>query len=100
LELTEAQYNLYLLDSAGLKLYINNEEVDYYVYKVNGSYRLNYEIEVSDLNKVYTPKFVFNNMEKTITGYSAKTLAKYYLNNLGSSELVKQYKNCLTDLAN
>ena len=100
LELTEAQYNLYLLDSAGLKLYINNEAVDYYVYKVNGSYRLNYEIEVSDLNKVYTPKFVFNNMEKTITGYSAKTLAKYYLNNLGSSELVKQYKNCLTDLAN
>lgn len=100
LELTEAQYNLYLLDSAGLKLYINNEEVDYYVYKVNGSYRLNYEIEVSDLNKVYTPKFVFNNTEKTITGYSAKTLAKYYLNNLGSSELVKQYKNCLTDLAN
>ena len=100
LELTEAQYNLYLLDSAGLKLYINNEEVAYYVYKVNGTYRLNYEIEVSDLNKVYTPKFVFNNTEKTITGYSAKTLAKYYLNNLGSSELVKQYKNCLTELAN
>lgn len=100
LELTEAQYNLYLLDSAGLKLYINNEEVDYYVYKVNGTYRLNYEIEVSDLNKVYTPKFVFNNMEITITGYSAKTLAKYYLNNLGSTDLVKKYKNCLTDLAN
>jgi uncharacterized repeat protein (TIGR02543 family) len=100
LELTETQYNLYLLDSASLKLYINNEEVDYFVYKVNGTYRLNYEIEVSDLNKVYTPKFVFNNMEKTITGYSVKTLAKYYLNNLGNSELVKQYKNCLTDLAN
>ena len=100
LELTEAQYNLYLLDSSGLKLYINNEEVDYYVYKVNGTYRLNYEIEVSDLNKVYTPKFVFNDLEKTITGYSVKTLAKYYLNNLGSSELVKQYKNCLTELAN
>ena len=100
LELTEAQYNLYLLDSAGFKLYINNEEVDYYAYKVNGTYRLNYEIEVSDLNKVYTPKFVFNDLEKTITGYSVKTLAKYYLNNLGSSELVKQYKNCLTELAN
>ncbi len=100
LELTESEYNYYLLDSAGLKLYINNEEVDFYIYKVNGSYRLCYEVVVSDLNKVYTPKFVFNDIEKTLTGYSAKTLAKYYLDNLSSSPLVKQYKQCLTDLTN
>ena len=60
---------------------------------------LMFEIEVTDLNKVYVPKFVFNGVEKTISGYSAKSLAQYYLNNLGNNTLVKQYVDCLTEIA-
>ena len=44
-------------------------------------------------------KRIFEGVEKVITGYSAKSLAQYYLNTLKDNTLVKQYKSCLTEIA-
>ena len=81
-------------------LYINNEEVEYKVSLTSDGYYLTYSIKSTSLTTLYTPKFIYDGQTISIDGYSFKTLASYYLSNLSSNSLVKQYKNCLTEIAN
>lgn len=99
LQLTPGQYELYLDAADGLKMYINNEEVSYSVVELENEYRLVYSISIEDYSTKYTPKFTYNGKNISLDGYSAKSLATYYINNLSSDSLVKQYKSCLLEIS-
>ena len=99
LQLNEQQYKSYLPVASNVKMYVNNEEVTYSVVDVDDEYRLIYSIDALDYSQVYTPKFTYGSSTITISGYSIKSLAQYYLNNLSNDTLVKQYGDCLTEIA-
>lgn len=100
LVLSKANYDKYLATGETIKMFINNEEVEYKVTQNGNDYYLIYNIKASDLSTVYAPKFTFADETISISGYSIKTLASYYLTSLASNSLVKQYKSCLTEIAN
>ena len=61
-------------------------------------YQIKYRIKITDVNTSYAPVLKYNNEEVNINGYSAKTLASYYLQILSTDELVKKYKDCLLEI--
>lgn len=95
--LTQTQYEKYLLANE-LSLYINNEKVEYYTLVSGNTYYLVYDILVSNYSTIYTPKFVYNDIVITFNGYSAKSLAKYYFDNLKNGDTLSSYKNCLEQI--
>ena len=100
LVLTQTQYDLYVADNKELKLYVNNVEADYTIVKVGNDYRVTYSVNIDSFTKVYVPKFTYEGLQLTLSGYSAKTLAEKYLNSYASEELVKKYKDCLLAISN
>lgn len=98
LQLSKSAYAKYLEDDKEIELYIDGAKAEYDVIEFANEYRLIYRIHVSDYTKVYKPTFKYGNLEITLNGYSAKTLASYYLSNLPNDTLVKQYKDCLTEI--
>ena len=82
LSLTEEQYNVLITSEDELVCKLGDEEVGYDIVKYGENYRVICNVIVSDVNTVYIPIFTYKNVNKTINGYSAKTLANYYLNNL------------------
>ena len=100
LVLNKANYNKYLATGETIKMYVNDQEVEFNVVLNGDDYYLTYNIKANDLSTVYAPKFTFADETISISGYSIKTLASYYLTNLASNSLVKQYKSCLTEIAN
>lgn len=93
--LTETEYFKFILSDDELLLNLNNTSYEYDVYQYNNSYRIVCTIYVDEYNKVYSPTFKLDDIELKITGYSAKTLAQYYLNTLSKDDIVKEYKECL-----
>ena len=98
LQLTEKEYNLYQTSGKTLELKVNGETTSYSVSKVGNEYRIIYSIKITDNNKVYIPEFSYDGLTVKLAGYSAKTLANYYLNSYSSNELVKKYKSCLNKI--
>lgn len=98
LQLTTAQYNSYLNTNKDIKMFIDGSEVTYDVVQLDGEYRLVYRIKITDINKVYIPKFTYDGIELTLTGYSGATLAQYYLDNLANDAAVKPYIDCLNQI--
>ena len=98
LQLTEEEFNLYQSSNKKLELKVNNQVVSYSILKLENEYRIVYTTKITDNTTVYKPEFTYNGLSISLNGYSAKTLANYYLTNLSSDSLVKQYKSCLEEL--
>lgn len=99
LQLSKEDYALYLESSNEIMMYINDEEVHYGVLELEDEYRLIYQVNITDYEEVYTPKFVYSDIEIYLDGYSAKTLAAHYLNSIPDNQLVKDYADCLNEIA-
>ena len=98
LQLSEVEYKLYQSSDKVLELKINNQVVNYSIVKLENEYRIICSINITDKNIAYKPEFIFNGMNICIEGYSAKSLANFYLKNLSSDSLVKQYGSCLNEI--
>ena len=99
LQLSEGDYNLYQSSGKNLELKVNDQIANYKVLKVNGEYRIIFSVAITDVNTVYTPVFTYNGLKLNRTGFSAKTLAQFYLSNyLSTNSLVKQYASCLNEI--
>lgn len=98
LKLSKAEYASYLLLKETIKMYVDGAEVAYDVIEMEDEYRLVYRIKIDDINKVYIPKFTYGQLELTLDGYSGKTLAQFYLDNLANDALVKPYVDCLNQI--
>ena len=98
-QLTPEQYEVYLGVADNLKMFINDDEVTYQLVELDNEYRFVYTITITDNSVSYLPKLTYNDKTLLIEGYSAKTLADYYLNNLSSVSLVDEYKDCLLAIA-
>ena len=96
--MTEEEFNLYQSSNKKLELKVNNQVVSYSILKLENEYRIVYTTKITDNTTVYKPEFTYNGLSISLNGYSAKTLANYYLTNLSSDSLVKQYKSCLEEL--
>lgn len=96
--LSQSNYDLYIKDGKELELYINNEEVGYEIIQVNNEYRIQFSIKIDNYTTLYVPKITYEGQTITIDGYSAKSLANFYLQSLASDSLVKKYKACLESI--
>ena len=96
--MSQSNYNLYIKDGKELELYINNEEVEYEIIQVNNEYRIQFSIKIDNYTTLYVPKITYEGQTITIDGYSAKSLANFYLQSLASDSLVKKYKACLESI--
>lgn len=96
--LTEAEYFKFLLSDVDLSLKLNDIKYEYDIYEYENAYHIVCTIYIEDYSKVYSPVFSFGDLENKINGYSAKTLANYYLKSLGSDSMVKEYKECLEEI--
>lgn len=96
--LTENEYYKFILADDDLSLYLNNNEYEYEVYKYGNSYRIVCIVYIDDYSKEYKPIFKYDDLTLTFDGYSAKTLAEYYLNSLNKDSLVKEYVECLEEI--
>lgn len=98
LPLTKEEYNAY--DESKLTAYVDGDEVDVVIENDSNMYYLIIKISVSDYSKVYVPKFKYEFYELTLPGYSAQSLANYYINNLSSDILVSLYKPIIQMIGN
>ena len=99
LQFTAEQFNKYSSLISKIKLYVNGTETVCTISKVGDEYRLVCSIEVKDNVTTYTPTFSSGASSLTIDGYSVKTLAQYYLDNLISDETVKLYSSYLAEIS-
>ena len=71
---------------------------NYEIVKYGNEYRVICTINVDNNTFVCAPKFVYDGIELSLSGYSAKTLAEHYLEKLAMDTSVKEYKECLLDI--
>ena len=98
LTLTEKEYFMLLTSDSELSVYINDLKQNYEIVKYGNEYRVICTINVDNNTFVCAPKFVYDGIELSLSGYSAKTLAEHYLEKLAMDTSVKEYKECLLDI--
>lgn len=99
LSLNEVEYQKFNECEDDLVFYINDQESTFKIIELDDEYRFVCSINISDYTTTYVPKIKLDDKEIKLNGYSAKTLAKYYLDNYSSNSIVSENISVLEEIS-